>query len=310
MQVNGKDYVVDESFDPTNLIETEKMGVSPTNTTLSITYRTNSVNKTNIGAKTLTTVSNAKYSFSNIGSLSAQKVRDTIQSLEFENEKPIVGGVSEPSSQEIKYRAYGSFSSQNRAVTQSDYKAVIYNMPPKFGAVKRANIVQDKDSFKRNLNLYIISEDQNGNLTESTNSLKTNLKNYLSNYKMINDTIDILNAKVVNVEILFDIIADPERNKYEVLQAGIDSIKANILESKYDIGEPMRISDIFRALKEVDGILDVMSVNVRRKRGSLYSSFSYDIKGNTSPDGRLILAKDDVVFEVKYPDSDIVGTVR
>lgn len=239
-----------------------------------------------------------------------QKVRDTIQSLEFENEKPIVGGVSEPSSQEIKYRAYGSFSSQNRAVTQSDYKAVIYNMPPKFGAVKRANIVQDKDSFKRNLNLYIISEDQNGNLTESTNSLKTNLKNYLSNYKMINDTIDILNAKVVNVEILFDIIADPERNKYEVLQAGIDSIKANILESKYDIGEPMRISDIFRALKEVDGILDVMSVNVRRKRGSLYSSFSYDIKGNTSPDGRLILAKDDVVFEVKYPDSDIVGTVR
>mgnify|MGYP003151018049 CR=1 FL=1 len=310
LQVNGKDYVVDESFDPTNLIETEKMGVSPTNTTLSITYRTNSVNKTNIGAKTLTTVSNAKYSFSNIGSLSAQKVRDTIQSLEFENEKPIVGGVSEPSSQEIKYRAYGSFSSQNRAVTQSDYKAVIYNMPPKFGAVKRANIVQDKDSFKRNLNLYIISEDQNGNLTESTNSLKTNLKNYLSNYKMINDTIDILNAKVVNVEILFDIIADPERNKYEVLQAGIDSIKANILESKYDIGEPMRISDIFRALKEVDGILDVMSVNVRRKRGSLYSSFSYDIKGNTSPDGRLILAKDDVVFEVKYPDSDIVGTVR
>lgn len=72
LQVNGKDYVVDESFDPTNLIETEKMGVSPTNTTLSITYRTNSVNKTNIGAKTLTTVSNAKYSFSNIGSLSTK----------------------------------------------------------------------------------------------------------------------------------------------------------------------------------------------------------------------------------------------
>jgi hypothetical protein len=310
LQVNGKDYITDESFDPTNLIETDKMGVSPTNTTLTIQYRKNTVNINNIGSKSLNSVSDTNFTFENIGSLSSQKVNSVINSLEFENEKPIVGSVSTPTTEEIKYRAYGAFSSQNRAVTSEDYKTLVYSMPPKFGAIKRCNIIQDPDSFKRNLNLYIISEDENGNFSESTNTLKTNLKNYLSNYKMINDTIDILDAKVVNIQINIDIIAEEERNKFEVLKDGVDAVKFEILSSKYNIGEPIRVSDIFRTLKDVDGILDVISVKVKRKTGNLYSTTSYDMEGNTSPDGRLIIAKDNIVFEVKYPDSDIVGTVR
>lgn len=310
MQVNGKDYVVDESFDPTNLIETDKMGVSPTNTTLTIEYRKNSVNTSNVSSRALTQVADTNFSFTNIGTLSSQKINNVTNSLEFENENPIVGSVSEPTTQEIKYRAYGAYASQNRAVTGEDYKSVIYAMPSKFGAVKRCNIVQDEDSFKRNLNLYIISEDSEGNLTSSTNTLKTNLKNYLSNYKMINDTIDILDAKVVNLQINIDIIANENVNKFDALQKGIDAIKFEILSSKYDIGEPFRVSDVFRTLKNVDGILDVISVEVKRKSGSSYSSFSYDVEGNTSPDGRLILSREDTVFEIKYPDADIVGTVK
>lgn len=310
LQVNGRDYITDESFDPTNLIETDKMGVSPTNTTLTIEYRKNSANVNNIGAKSLVNVSDVEYAFANIGQLSPSKVSSVVGSLEFENENPIIGGISTPTTEEIKYRAYGSFSSQNRAVTAEDYRSVVYSLPPKFGAVKRANITQDKDSFKRNLNLYIISEDENGNLTESTDTLKNNLKTYLSNYKMINDTIDILDARIVNIGLNIDVIAEDQVNKYEVLQKAIDAIKFNNLSAKYDISEPFRTSDIFKTLKNVDGILDVVNISVERKSGSLYSTFSYDIEGNTSPDGRLVLAQDNVIFEIKYPDSDIVGTVR
>ena len=127
---------------------------------------------------------------------------------------------------------------------------------------------------------------------------------------MINDTIDILDARVVNLGIEIDIIAEEHKNKFDVLQSAVDAIKFEILRSKYNVAEPVRVSDIFRTLKNVDGVLDVVSVNVARKSGSLYSSFSYDVEGNTSPDGRLILGRDDVVFEVKYPDSDIVGTIK
>lgn len=310
LQVNGREYITDESFDPTNLIETDKMGVSPTNTSLTIEYRKNSVNINNIGSNALVTVSDTNFAFENIGGLAQSKVSSVIGSIEFENENAIVGSVSAPTTEEIKYRAYGSFSSQNRAVTAEDYKSVIYSMPPKFGAVKRASIAQDKDSFKRNLNLYVLSEDENGNLIECPNTLKKNIKTHLSGYKMINDTVDILDARIVNLEINIDIVADQERNKYEVLQNAIDAIKFENINTKYDIGQPFRTSDVFGTLKNVDGVLDVISIDIKRKDGSLYSSFSYDIKSNTSPDGRLILAKDNVIFEVKYPDSDIVGTVR
>ena len=310
LQVNGKNFVGDKSFDPTNLIDTDKMGIAPANTDLTIQYRKNAININSVSSKSLVNLSDANYVFANIGSLSQQKIADVINSVEFENESPILGSTAPPTTEEIKYRAYGSFSSQHRAVTSEDYKSVIYNMPPKFGSVKRANIVQDKDSFKRNLNLYIISEDENGNLAESTTSLKNNLKTWLSGYKMINDTIDIMDAKIVNLEISIDIVADEERNKYVVLQNAIDAIKFENLNSKYDIAEPFRISDIFKTLKNVDGVLDIIKIDVKRKQGSLYSTFSYDIKSNTSPDGRLLLAGDDIIFEIKYPDSDILGTVR
>ncbi len=310
LQVNGRNYVTDETFDPTNLIKTDKMGISPANTTLTISYRKNTTNMNNIATRSLVNVSDVNFSFANYNILSQQKMAEVIGSLEFENEKPILGSISTPTNEEIKYRAYGSFSSQNRAVTAEDYKVVVYNLPPKFGAVKRANIVQDKDSFKRNLNLYIISEDESGNLVESTTTLKNNLKTWLSNYKMINDTIDIMDAKIVNLEILIDLVASPERNKYEVLQTAIDAIKFENLNTKYDIGEPFRISDIFGTLKNVDGILDVVNISVKRKIGDAYSTFSYDINSNTSPDGRMVLAQDDVIFEVKYPDADIIGTIR
>ena len=310
MNVNGKNFITDESFDPTNLIETDKMGVSPTNTSLTITYRKNSVNINNIASKALVNVSDTNFAFANIGQLSQTKISAVIGSLEFENEKPIIGSTTIPSTEEIKYRAYGAFSSQNRAVTAEDYKSVVYSMPPKFGAVKRVNAVQDKDSFKRNINLFIISEDESGNLTESTDSLKNNLKTYLSNYKMINDTIDILDAKIVNVGMDIEIIADPQRNKYEVLQAAIDAVKFENLNTKYDIGEPLRISDFFRTLKNIDGVLDVVSITPKRKTGSLYSTFSYDLESNTSPDGRMLLAKENVIYEIRFPDSDIVGTVK
>jgi hypothetical protein len=310
MQTNGREYVSDESFDPTNLIETDKMGVTPANTLLRIEYRKNSTNINNAASRTLRNVSETNFVFANMSNLSSQKMRNVISSMEFENEKPILGSVSTPSPEEIKYRAYGSYSSQNRAVTAEDYKSVIYSMPPKFGAVKRCNIIQDQDSFKRNLNLYIISEDSAGNLVESTSTLKNNLKTWLSTYKMINDTVDILDAKVVNFGIDIEIIADEEKNKFDVLQKSIDAIKFEILNVKYNIGEPIRVSDIFRTLKNVDGVLDVVNVKINRKVGSSYSSFSYNMAANTSPDGRLVTGKDDVVFEVKYPNSDIVGTVK
>ena len=85
-------------------------------------------------------------------------------------------------------------------------------MPAKFGALKRASVVRNPDSFKRNLNLYVLAEDSNVKLIAPNSLLKENLKMWIGRYKMIHDTIDILDAKIVNLGIRFKVVADPEIN--------------------------------------------------------------------------------------------------
>lgn len=310
LDLHGRDHISDRSFDPTKLIESDKLGVAPTNTILTVVYRINGPNNVNISAKSLSRSSEEVFDFNEIEALSSVKIRSVISSLEFENENPIVGSSRQDSAEEIKYKAYGMFSSQNRAVTQQDYISLIYNMPPKFGSVKRAAIVQDKNSFKRNLNIYVVSEDQFGNLAFSNDAMKNNLKVWLSDNKMINDTLDILDAKIVNFGLEFTIIADDNYNAYNILTQATNSLKFYFLRAKMNIGEPIRYGDILRVLKNVDGLLDVIDLQIVRKTGSSYSTSIFNIDQMTTADGRVVTSPSDVIFEIKFPDTDIVGTVK
>ncbi|HAW79932.1 MAG TPA: hypothetical protein DCX27_09615, partial [Balneola sp.] len=153
-------------------------------------------------------------------------VTDFIESsIESTNEQPIVGDVTAPTQEEIRMRAFDSYASQNRAVTKQDYIALCYRMPGSFGSIKRAAIAQDRDSFKRNLNLYVISEDQDGNFINPPTSLLNNLKSWLNQYKMINDTIDILPGKIVNLQIDFEVVTDLESNRFDVINECINRLK-------------------------------------------------------------------------------------
>ena len=308
LDMHGKDYVSDKSFDPTNLIETDNLGMAPSNTVLTVVYRSNKTDNVNIAAASLNSVTDVDFKFNNSKSLLNAKMADVIASFEFENENPIVGDVSSLTAEEIKYRAYGVYAAQNRAVTKEDYKSLVYKMPSKFGSIKRCNIAQDKDSFKRNLNLYVISENSNGNLIPTPEILKKNLKTWLSNYKMINDTVDILDGKIVNIGIEYEIMVDKEENKFTALEL-CNRVLSNRFVGRFDFGEPIMYSDIFQSLKNVPFVLDVGNVKVVRRTGSNYSSVDFNILNYTNPNGRSIMPPEDYIFELKLPSLDIRGTV-
>ena len=181
-------------------------------------------------------------------------------------------------------------------------------MPPQFGAIKRVRILRDENSFKRNLNVYIISEDSDGYLTTSNSSIKKNLKTWLQANKMINDTIDILDAKIANIGVDFKVVGDLERPKYDILSSAETALK-QFFSRKMDIGEPIFLTDIYAELKKVDGLVDVISVKITRKVGGNYSDVSFDLEGGQSPDGRYIEIPKNVILELKYPDSDIKGAI-
>tara|TARA_R110000822_G_scaffold23098_9_gene71677 strand:- start:4960 stop:6756 length:1797 start_codon:yes stop_codon:yes gene_type:complete len=309
LQFHAKDYISDESFDPSKLIFSDKFGISPTNTTITVSYRVNTENDVNASAGTINTVNSPSWSFRDVSTLNRAKLQAVQSSIECNNIEPLVGDVSAPSSEEIRQRSIDYFSTQNRAVTKKDYESMVYRMPHKFGAVKRCKVVQQQGSFRRNLNLFVLSEDTAGALTQASVTLKNNLKTWLNKNKMVNDTIDILDAYIINIGIEFEIIHDLDYNKYDVLSQCISKLTSN-MTAPLLIGQPLYITDVYNYLNDVIGVVDTTKVKFIAKTGGRYSEVSANIEDLMSPDGRYIQAPDNVAFEIKFPNSDIKGTVK
>tara|TARA_R100000664_G_C2760088_1_gene150760 strand:+ start:15485 stop:17275 length:1791 start_codon:yes stop_codon:yes gene_type:complete len=310
LQLHGKDYFTAKSFDPSVLIQTDKLGVVPSNTMLTIIYRVNNNENVNAASNSITRVGEVNFQWSNFESLDSTKIATIRDSIGVTNPEPIVGDTSLPTSEEVKQRAISNFASQYRAVTKQDYLSMVYNMPPKFGKIKRAAIEMDSDSYnQRNLNLYVISENTDGNLVKTNDALKTNLKTWVNQYKMVNDTVDILDAKIVNLGINFIAIGMPGTNKFDVLDSCTTTLKSVFAKTFY-IGEPLVITDIYQALKSVNDVLDVVKVELTLKTGTNYSDPSISIEEAKSLDGRYLIAPTDTVFEIKFPNQDIKGTIQ
>jgi len=307
VQKFGRPYVSSTSFDPSNLIENDKFGITPVNTILTIKYLKNASLNPNATKGSLNRIVDLLIDFPGLSN-SANVENYIIGSLAPRNEAPIVGSVSVPDSDELRTRAISFVSSQKRAVTKQDYEALCYAMPARFGAIKRVRVMQDKDSFKKNLNLYVISEDSLNFLEETNATLKNNLKTWLTRHKMITDTVDILDAKVVNLAINFTVIADVGTNKFDVLNLCIAAL-ADLYKNKFDIGEPLFYGDVYRELKNVDSVLDVTEVFATLREGGNYSNSGVSITENLSVDGRALTLNEDQIFEIKYLDKDLVGTV-
>tara|TARA_R110000824_G_scaffold75058_1_gene190631 strand:+ start:241 stop:2040 length:1800 start_codon:yes stop_codon:yes gene_type:complete len=309
LQRHARDYITDFSFDPSKLLQSDKFGVSPSNTNLQVLYRINDSTTVNAAASSITRVSRSIFKFKNESSINNSSKPTVTNSLEVFNEEPVVGDVTHPSADEIKRRIYDVFTSQNRAVTEQDYKALIYMLPGKFGSLKRCRILQDPDAFKRNLNVYVVSEDQNGNLTKSNGTIKNNLKNWLNQYRMMNDTLDILDAKIINIGINFTIVAQEETEKFSILKAA-EAVLRNEFISLGEIGEPIGVSNVYRLLNTVPGVSDTVDVTFVKKSGLRYSPIEFNIDNNMSFDGRYLLAPEDTIFEIKLLSQDIRGAVR
>ena len=310
LNVTGRNYITDQTFDPTKLIESDKFGVVPVNTVLTVEYTANNSDTVNAPVGAISSVVNPRYRFANQASLAQNAVADVIASLEVENETPILGDTSPLTPEEIRTQAFGSQAAQNRAVTRNDYINLSYRMPAKFGKIKRVNIVRDKDSAKRNLNIYVLSENSSGNMIVPNSVLKQNLKEWLNSYRMINDTIDILDGQIINIGINFEVLPELNVNRYEVLQDCVTKLQNEYLNVKFNIGEAVYISEIYKLLNDVPGVVDTTNVEIINKTSTGYSDYEYDVLENMSDDGRFLKIPEDSVAEVLYPGIDVSGVVR
>jgi hypothetical protein len=309
---HGKNYISDDSFDPAVLIKTDALGVVPSNTILRVIYRVNTVENTNTAVGTVTQVKDPIIDFFGELELDSTLVAATRNSLEVINERAFVGSNPLPTSEELRERAFGVYSMQNRIVTKQDLITAAYNMPKRFGSIAKAMAYQDTESFnQRNINLYVMGTGADGKYQVANSVLKNNLKTHITRYKMINDTIDILDAKIINLVLNYRIIALPDVDQFKALDTSKqDLVRYFQNRRNYEIGEEFLLTDILNVLKNSPLVLDVISVSANAKTGPAYADTNFNVANHISSDGRKINCPIDSIFELKFPNTDIVGTIQ
>jgi len=322
---------LDTAFDPTNFMKTRTFGLAPSNTTLTITYRYGGAVEHNVRSNSITYLKDITFTVPSSG-LDSDKVSTAENSLSVINTEAASGGASEESLVEIKQNAAGYFNAQNRAVTQADYITRVYSLPQKYGNIAKAYIVQDeqlrmneqdepeKISNPLALNMYLLGYDGSKKLTNLNQAVKQNLKMYLSQYRIVTDAINLKNAYVINIGIKFAIVTQRGFNANDVLFKCIQRVRNHFNIDKWQIGQPIVLSDIAYQISLVDGVAsvvpppnnnpdnDLIIVENKATTSGGYSGNVYDIKMSTR-NGVVYTSKDPSIFELKYPDTDIEGRV-
>ena len=302
------------AYSPVNFLYTGTYGISPSNTTLNVRYLTGGGVGSNIPSNTLTTVSTANVRFNNTN-LNTTTANYIFNSLSSNNSIAASGGKGGDTVEEVRQNTLALIASQKRSVTADDYLIRALSMPSDFGAISKAYIEQPKltdtqISTIETLSLYVLSQNSNGLLDYASQTLKNNLRTYLSQYRMIGDSIEIKDAFIINIAVNFEIIVLPEYNNNEVLLTCVNALKNYFVIDKWQLNQPIMLRDLYVLLDRIKGVQTVKTVSISNKAGTTsgYSQYAYDITGATQ-NQVIYPSLDPSIFEVRYPNSDIKGKV-
>ena len=302
------------AYSPTNFIFTNTYGIAPSNTTLTVRYLTGGGATSNAPSNTLTQITGTiKFLNSNLNSVTAQTIRN---SLAVNNLEAADGGGDGDTLEEIRQNTISNYSTQLRTVTQDDYMIRALSMPSRFGVITKIYVEPAKltnigiGEIPSILDLYVLTYNINKNLNNASTTLKQNLSTYLSQYRVIGDSIKIKDAFIINIGVNFDIIVRPDYNNNDVLNNCIVALQSYFSIDVWQINQPIILRDIYVLLDKVEGVQTVQVVEIINKAGESlgYSQYEYDIKGATY-NNVVYPSLDPSIFEVKNLNQDINGRV-
>jgi hypothetical protein len=287
------------------------LGATPKlNTTLFVRYRVGGGKDSNLGVNVITTVDDVEFIVS--GPVSAYNSQ-VVQSLRVNNVTPAVGGADAPTIEEIRNMVSYNFAAQNRAVTLNDYKSLIETMPSTYGAPAKVNVMEEDNKIK----VKLLSYDDKGNLTDTvSNTLKNNILSYLSEYKMINDYIDIVSGEVIDMSLQIDLNIDKNANQTDVIQTVIEDVITYFDYTKRKMGDPLFVGALNKIIGDVSGVINVIETRVYNKIGGEYSSaqVTQSYKDNTTKEiaqtDSIIFMKSNQIFQIRFPNKDIRVRVK
>lgn len=330
------------NYDPANFLSSRAFGQAPANTNLTVRYIIGGGISSNVNANTIKNVTSIEF-FGDITELPVfeQSLTSLVRkSIKVNNPTAATGGRNAETNDEIRNNALASISSQGRAVTQKDYVVRSYAMPSKYGSIAKAYAVSDAQLDPNNIqaqpnsyttsslspsgtntkaipannpfaiNLYLLGYDTNQRLINTNEAIRQNLKNYLNQYRMLTDSVNLMDGYIINIGVEFTIIAYKNYNKREVLANCLTLVQQFFDINNIQFCQPINLSRLELEIAKVDGVQSVSSLKIKNLtlRDGDYSPYEYDISKATM-DKVVYPSIDPSVFEVRFPTKDIIGRV-
>jgi len=335
-------------LDPANFLKNESYGIAPSNTTLTVRYLVGGGLESNSPSNSIRNVVSVEFSNPTEGLMpeTIELLTTVKNSLQVNNSIAATGGKAGETDEEIKQNSIANFATQNRAVTRDDYLVRVYSLPSKFGSIAKAQIISDisldvgvnrvlhgvvnenniatvadintekyfrKLTYDANnpfsINIYLLSYNAAKNLVSPNRALLTNLITYMKRFRMMTDGVNIIDGYVINIGINFTITVFKGYTKKEVLYNCITAIQNFFDIDKWNFSQSINLSQLQLEIAKVEGVQAVVRLEVVNKTilDGDYSAVEYDINAATK-NGVIYPSVDPSIFEVKYPDSDIIGS--
>jgi hypothetical protein len=280
------------------------------NTTLFIQYRTGGGLSTNLGTNVINQVGTVSFFVNGPSESINQQV---VGSLRCNNVTAAIGGAGQPTVEDARNYVSFNFASQNRAVTVNDYEALVRKMPSQFGAPAKVAITENNNKVL----VQILSYDTSGKLTSIvSNTLKQNLANYLSNYRMLNDYISIETAEVIDVSVDIAVVLDSTQNQGQVISNIVNKISTFMDPQVRQLGQNIYLAQLNSLVQDENGVITVAGIQIYNEVGGQYSSsqtsmpYVDDATRQIRPVDDTIFAQPSQVYQIRYPQKDIRVRVK
>ena len=275
------------------------------NTTIFVKYRVGGGKNTNLGVNVIDSVDNIEFNVNGPNSDINSQVEQSIRVI---NVTPAVGGADQPSIEELRNMIAYNFAAQERAVTLNDYKSLIETMPSTYGAPAKVNVMEEDNKVR----IKILSYDEKGNLTDTVSTtLKNNILEYLSEYRMINDYIDIQSGEVIDLSLEIDLVIDKNENPTDIIRTTITNTTDFFAIEKRKMGDPLFVGDLMREIGSVAGVVNVVDIRVFNKIGGQYSSaevvqtYKNETTKEIQQSDMTVYMKTNQIFQIRFPNVDI-----
>ncbi len=309
IDLKGKLNFAPIAIDPQNFLKTKTLGLAPYNTTLTIKARVGGGKITNTAVNSLNSIISKEADF-NSTNLSVSELNNTLSSFSSRNLDPVLGGDEAETPKEIQQNASAFFSAQMRLNTREDYIARCLSLPSKFGKIFRVYATTNSNP-NGGVQIHVVAKNASDQLIAPTINLKKNLKQYLSLFTRLNQGIDILDGKIINLGLDYSIVVQPGYNKTEVKMNTLRKVKEFFDVNRWQLSQPIILDDVRVLIKETEGVLSIAELTFKNKNniidGVSYSQEVFDVAGFTK--NGILFCPNNAIFEIRYSQDIRVGAL-